>query len=119
MRNYQSRYSRRIVVPWTNIHPSQLYVQRRIALDDLASRAVVGTLESSIVPGSLYRPSKIAESQSVLVVAMRRRSRLLIANHIQPRPAHDQNVRGSPPSSLIFVQGEPGARLEGVSMANL
>ena len=71
-------------------------------------------LELSIAPGSLCRPSKTAESQSVLVFAMRRRSRPLIANHIRPRVACDQNVPGSPPSFLrieIFVRGEPGARL--------
>ena len=46
---------------------------------------------------------------------MRRRSRPLIANHVQPRPARDQNVPGSPPSFSrieIFTQGgESGARL--------
>ena len=43
---------------------------------------------------------------------MRRQSRPLIANHvhvIQPRPARNQNVPGSPPSFSrieIFAQGE-------------
>ena len=46
---------------------------------------------------------------------MRRRSRPLIENHVQPRPARDQNIPGSPPSYMrieIFSQGgEPGLRL--------
>ena len=49
---------------------------------------------------------------------MRRRSRPLIEKHVQPRPARDQNIPGSPPSYTRienFAQGgEPGSRLHAV-----
>ena len=62
----------------------------------------------------LYHRKLLSHSglASVIVAAARGRSRPLIENHVQPRPARDQNVPGSPPPytriEIIAQGGEPG-----------